>query len=175
MARNRRTRSRRSRSRNRDRGNGLILPGLVLGLVAVMAFVFSPREGQGQNEALQMREIQGDSLMEGRHFTWMRLDSVKHLVRSVDPDSAKCRMAMVDGRAVFEMGPGISKPDFRRIFMNQRPAASWKELRNSPVEMLAGENPGFSAPLELKGEVMMVSLPYDVVAGILYEYGQRRK
>ena len=72
------------------------------------------------------------------------------------------------------MGPKTNRPEFRRLFLNQRPMESWKKLQNSPVEFVEGkENEfGFTAPVKMMEERLMVSLPYDIVPGSCRSMGK---
>ena len=48
-----------------------------------------------RSKAWKARRISGaNSLEEGRHFTWVSLDSVRMMIRKVDPDSVKCRFKL---------------------------------------------------------------------------------
>lgn len=146
-------------------------PLLVVALLLGFAFLLPVGEQKLDDVSMQESRIDPDSLSEGRHFGPVRLDSVLWLLSRIDPAQTKIAVDLQADSLRLSRKPTWSAPRFRRVFLNQRSAKDFRRLKNCPVRMLPGEDAGFVAPVVDLEQVKYLILPYDMLAGMLAEYG----
>lgn len=147
------------------------LPLLVVALLAAAAILLSPRESKDQQEALAEVKIDPDSLSEGRHYGTFRLDSIRQLFTDIDPKSLFVDVSEVNDSLSVRRRAQYPPSRFLRIYQNQRTSEDFRRLKNSPIRMLPGKENGYLAPITLERGIRYVTLPYDVLAGLLEEDG----
>ena len=148
------------------------LPLLVVGLLVAAAVVLSPGESADQQEALAEVRINPDSLAKDRHYGAFRLDSIQQLFTEIDPNSLTVEVTEVDDSLNVRRRAQYPPSRFLRIYQNQRTSDDFRRLGNCPIRMLPGNENGYRAPIELKKGIRYVTLPYDVLAGLLVETGR---
>lgn len=147
------------------------MPLLVVALLAAAAVLLSPGESADQQEALAEVKIDPDSLAEGRQYGTFRLDSIRLLFADVDPNSLSVEVSEVNDSLSVRRRAQYPPSRFLRIYQNQRTSEDFRRLKNNPIRMLPGDENGYLAPITLEREVRYVTLPYDVLAGVLEEKG----
>ena len=159
------------RKRNRL---ALLLPLLAVGLLVALSVLFSPRAAAPEQSSLGTVSMESDSMSAGRHYDWIRLDSMMGLVRKIDPQAEKVAMEMKNDSLVLKRKPSFSAARFRRIFQNQRTAKDFRRLEALPIRMLPGEASGYVAEVMREGDIAYIKLPFEMLAGMMAEWGKTK-
>lgn len=148
------------------------LPLVVVGLLAVVMVVFAPRETAPESADLGVLPMESDSLVEGRHFDWIRMDSVLTLLQKLDPAGMKVAASVDKDSLWVRRKRDFPESRFQRIFQNQRSSADFRRLENLPIRMLPGIANGYVAALKEIDDVTYVKIPFEMMAGMISEYGK---
>lgn len=159
--------------KNKRKQKAKWLPVIVLALLAVTIVLLSPGVSRNEERTLSEISIDPDSLDASRHFGSIRLDSALVLLKKIDPAAAQIAVQLEDDSLTIARKPNFPKSRFLRIYQNQRSAKDFRSLKNAPVAMLKGEENGFRMPVEELDKVKYLTLPYDILAGWLEEYGRK--
>ena len=149
------------------------MPLLVVGLLIAAALLLTPGESDEQPEALAEVKINPDSLAAGRQYGVFKLDSIRQLMTDIDPKSLYVEVSEVEDSLRVRRRAQYPPSRFMRIYQNQRTSEDFRKLKNCPIRMLPGKENGYQAPITMEKGIRFVTLPYDVLAGLLEENGKQ--
>ncbi len=150
----------------------IIVPLVVVGLLGVAAFLLTPGVNEEPSDALAEVKINPDSLAAGRQYGVFKLDSIQVLFTDIDPKSLNVEVSEKDDSLSVRRRAKYPPSRFLRIYQNQRTSEDFRKLKNCPIRMLPGKENGYLAPITEEKGTRFVTLPYDVMAGLLEESGR---
>lgn len=148
---------------------------ITLGMIAILFLtgkLMKPSIQPASPDEILATEINPDSLIEGRHYDMIRVDSFVHLISKINTPAPLVNIAVNDSIRI-QKTTTLSNPAFQRIFLNKRSPEDFKRLKNCAV-VPNPKGTGYAIPIEKKNGTDYAPIPYDLIAGIITELNNQQ-